>query len=114
MTKKNIFFLILAIMAAAVLLFLNHEWNIGKDILYLKNGNTIISDETWEGQKLVYYEAEGETRFLVKDKVEYIVSQLPPDPGRNGFQKRGREHSFLSDELFQQALLYCCYPNMSP
>jgi len=72
MMKKSIFFLTLAIAAAAILLFLSYEWEIEKDILYLKNENTIISDKTWEGAKLIYYEADGTTRFLVKDEVEYI------------------------------------------
>ena len=72
MMKKSIFFLIFAITAAAVLLFLKTEWDIEKDILYLKNRNTILSDKTSEGEKLIYYEADGATHFLVKDEVEYI------------------------------------------
>ncbi|MBW1898155.1 MAG: hypothetical protein JRI61_03755, partial [Deltaproteobacteria bacterium] len=75
MMKKSIFFLILAIAAAATLLFLNYEWDIEKDILYLKNRNTILSDKTWEGEKLIYYEVDGTTSFLVKDEVEYIGYQ---------------------------------------
>jgi len=72
MMKKSIFFLIFAITSAAILLFLNYEWEIEKDILYLKNRNTIVSDKTSEGEKLVYYESGGENHFLVKDEVEYI------------------------------------------
>ncbi len=72
MIKKTIFFLILAITAAAAFLFLNHEWDIAKDILYLKNENTIASDKTRENGERIYYEADGTTHFLDKDEVEHI------------------------------------------
>ncbi|MFO7557240.1 MAG: hypothetical protein R6X10_00285 [Desulfobacterales bacterium] len=72
MIKKSIFFLIFAITAAAAFLFLNHTWDIEKDILYLKNENTIASDKTRETGERIYYEADGTTFFVDKNDVEYI------------------------------------------
>ncbi|MFH2065545.1 MAG: hypothetical protein ABIK15_10140 [Pseudomonadota bacterium] len=75
MIKKStlfLLFLILGIITTSTLLFLRYEWEIQKDILYLKDTRIIISEETTDGEKLVYYRQDGITKVLPKEDVEYI------------------------------------------
>ena len=75
MMKKHtllLLFIILGIFTTATLLFLRYEWEIQKDILYVKNSRIVISEETWEGENLVYYQQNGCTKIISKDKIEYI------------------------------------------
>lgn len=75
MIKKStlfLLFLILGIITTSVLLFLNYEWEVQKDILYLKDTRMVISEETTEGEKLVYYRQDGHTKVLPREDVEYI------------------------------------------
>ncbi len=73
MIKKSILFLVLMLIVIMGFLFLNYEKSIEKDILYLKNGTTIISEETWEGGHLIYYREGSVSLFLEKEKVAFIA-----------------------------------------
>ena len=75
MIKKStllLLFLILGIFITTFLLFLSYEWEIQRDTLYLKEGRIVISEETSEGENLVYYQQDGSTKVLPKDEVEHI------------------------------------------
>lgn len=75
MIKKStllLLFLILGILTTTFLLFLSYEWEIQRDTLYLKNSRIVISEETSEGENLVYYQQDGLTKVLPKEEVEHI------------------------------------------
>ncbi len=88
MTRKKALLLFLLLLALSGYLFLNHEWHIKKDILYLKNGTTLITEETWKGGNLVYYKQDNKTSILVKEDVEYI--------GKGEIQKIVNGQEFLT------------------
>ena len=72
MAKKSKSILILVVLIIAGYLFYNHTWVVENDIVYLKSGDTIIAENTWEGGNLVYYEKDGTTRILFKEDVELV------------------------------------------
>ncbi len=75
--KKALFLLLLLLLILMILvlagqLLLMCEWPVERDVLYLKDGTTIIADEASEGGNLIYYVQDGTTHFLTNEDVEYL------------------------------------------
>lgn len=49
------------------------EWVVQRDVIYLRKGRTIVADQVWTGGKLIYYQIDDKTGFILADTVEQVV-----------------------------------------
>ena len=55
MKKISILAILLVILIiTAGIQFIKQEWIIEKEIIYLTNGHSILADEVWENNEIVY------------------------------------------------------------
>jgi len=53
--------------------FIKQEKVIEKDIIYLTNGKSIIADEVWENNEIVYYKNNNKGDMLLAEEVDHIA-----------------------------------------